>query len=102
MLLSELPGGDGGVYLKKLASGGTRVEPVDVGGSSGLWVSGLPHVTFFAGRSPRLAGNVLLWAAAGATYRLEGPNIRKEDAISLALITPKGVNRTRRFPEDLG
>lgn len=84
VLLSEFPGG-GGVYLKKLASGGSHIDGASVAGArSGLWVSGRPHVVFFAGQSPRLAGNVLLWEAAGTTYRLEGPNLSKADAISLA------------------
>jgi hypothetical protein len=88
VLLSEFPGADG--YLKKLASGGSRVEGTHVGAAPGLWVSGARHVAFFAGRSPRLAGNVLLWEAAGTTYRLEGPNLSKEDAISLAQSLRRG------------
>ena len=45
---------------------------------------------FFAGQSARLAGNVLLWEADGATYRLEGPNLSKVDAISLAQSLRRG------------
>jgi hypothetical protein len=82
VLLSEFPFGGG--YLKKLASDGSRIEPAPVGGAPGLWISGPRHVTFFPGQSPRLAGNVLLWEAGGATYRLEGPNLTKDAAISLA------------------
>jgi hypothetical protein len=90
VLLSEFPGGEGR-YLKKLASGGSRIEGATVAGAqAGLWVSGRPHVVFFAGQSPRLAGNVLLWEAAGTTYRLEGPNLRKEEAISLAQSLRRG------------
>ena len=37
-----------------------RVEP----GVQGFWISGAPHVVFFPGASPRLAGNVLVWVAA--------------------------------------
>ena len=89
VLLSEFPGG-GGVYLKKLASGGSHVEGARVGGAPGLWVSGARHVIFFAGQSPRLAGNVLLWEADGVTYRLEGPDLSKADAISLAQSLRRG------------
>jgi hypothetical protein len=89
VLLSEFPGG-GGIYLKKLASGESDVEGVHVGTAPGLWISGRRHVTFFAGQSPRLAGNVLLWEADGATYRLEGPNLGKVDAISLAQSLRRG------------
>ena len=88
VLLSELPGGGG--YLKKLASGGSSVEGARVGGAPALWVSGPRHVALFRGQSPRLAGNVLLWEAGGATYRLEGPNLRKDEAIRLAQSLRRG------------
>jgi hypothetical protein len=83
VLLSELPGG-GGVYLKKLASGGSRIEPVRVQGDEGLWISGGRHVVYFPYRSPRLAGNVLLWETGSTTYRLEGPHLTRDEAVSLA------------------
>lgn len=80
ILLSEF---DNGYYLKKLAAPGTTIEHVVVRGSEGLWLEGAAHV-FFMNRSPRLAGNVLLWAENGATYRLEGPDLTKRAAIALA------------------
>jgi hypothetical protein len=84
VLLSEFPGG-GGLYLKKLASGGSHIDGANVAGAgAGLFVSGPRHLLFFLGQSPRLAGNVLLWEADGVTYRLEGRNLGKEEAISLA------------------
>ena len=83
VLLSELVGG-GGVYLKKLAAGGTGIEAVRVGGVVGLWLSGAPHLFFTPQRSPRLAGNVLLWESNSATYRLEGRKLGKSAAIALA------------------
>jgi hypothetical protein len=89
VLLSEFPGG-GGLYLKKLASGESHVEGVRVGTAPALWISGRRHVAFFAGQSPRLAGNVLLWESDGVTYRLEGPNLSKVDAISLAQSLRRG------------
>ena len=84
VLLSELPGDGQGVYLKKLASGASRIEPVLVGSHDGLWISGGRHVIYFPRRSPRLAGNVLLWESARTTYRLEGPALERDDAIRLA------------------
>jgi len=39
---------------------------------------------FFPGASPRLAGNVLVWATATRTYRLEGPGVRRDAALRLA------------------
>jgi len=89
VLLSEFPGG-GGSYLKKLASFGTQVEPTRVGADEALWLSGAQHVVTFPRRSPRLAGNVLLWEHAGTTYRLEGPKLTRGDAIALAESLRKG------------
>lgn len=72
-----------GFYLKKLVSGETAVEFIHVGSSEGAWLSGGAHVVFL-NRSPRLAGNVLVWATDDATYRLEGPALTKADALALA------------------
>jgi hypothetical protein len=83
VLLSELAGG-GGVYLKKLAGGSTSIEQVHVGDAFGLWLSGGPHVFFTPQRSPRLAGNVLLWESDSTTYRLEGRKLGKTEAIAIA------------------
>lgn len=89
VLLSELRGG-GGSYLKKLASVGTNVEPVLVGAHDGLWITGTRHVVTFPRRPARLAGDVLLWETGSTTYRLEGPNLTKADAIALAESLRKG------------
>jgi hypothetical protein len=83
LLLSELAGG-GGVYLKKLAAGATGIDEVRVGNAFGLWLSGGPHVFFTPERSPRLAGNVLLWESDSTTYRLEGRKLGKSEAIAIA------------------
>ena len=83
VLLSELLGG-GGVYLKKLASGSTGIEEVHVGDAFGLWLSGGPHVFFTPQRSPRLAGNVLVWESDSTTYRLEGRKLGKSEALAIA------------------
>jgi hypothetical protein len=83
LLLSELVGG-GGVYLKKLAAGSTGIQGVRVGDAQGLWLSGSPHVFFTPQRSPRLAGNVLLWESGSTTYRLEGRKLGKSEAIAIA------------------
>ena len=83
LLLSELAGG-GGVYLTTLAADSTRIEGVRVGGAQGLWLSGGPHVFFTPHRSPRLAGNVLLWESNSTTYRLEGRKLGKSEAVAIA------------------
>ena len=79
LLLSEF----GSPYLiKKYAQG--SVEYVEVApGTNGLWIEGR-HDVFFGGGSPRLAGNVLVWDDGHVTYRLEGPNLKKDDALRLA------------------
>jgi len=57
-----------------------QVEP----GVQGLWISGERHVVLFPGASPRLAGNVLVWATNTRTYRLEGRDLARADALRLA------------------
>jgi hypothetical protein len=71
-------------FLKKFVT--SNVEWVEVvPGAQGLWVSGPPHVVFFfPSASPRLAGNVLVWATDRRTYRLEGPDLTRDDALRLA------------------
>jgi hypothetical protein len=80
VLLSEFGAPE---FLKKFATSNVewlQLEP-DV---QGLWISGGRHVVFFPGASPRLAGNVLVWATATRTYRLEGPGVRRDAALRLA------------------
>jgi hypothetical protein len=81
LLLSEF--GSPGM-LKKFAT--SKVEWVEVApGVQGLWISGPPHVVyFFPEASPRLAGNVLVWATDRRTYRLEGRGLKKGAALRLA------------------
>ena len=71
------------IFLKKLAGTGSA-EWVNVRGTSGLWLSGAPHVFFFPHEPPRLAGSTLVWATGSTTYRLEGPGLSREDALALA------------------
>ena len=89
VLLSEFASAGRG-YLKKLAADGTSVEAASVAGAPALFVSGRRHAVFFAGQSPRLAGNVLIWEVVRTTYRLEGPNLTRDDAIRLAQSLRKG------------
>lgn len=90
LLLSEFGGPE---YVKKFVT--SQVEQVEVEpGVQGFWIAGAPHVVFFfPDASPRLAGNVLVWATHSWTFRLEGAGLKKEDALSLArtiLGTPSG------------
>jgi hypothetical protein len=82
VLLSELPFADSGV-LKKVSGEATRIEPAEVNGQPGLWLTGAPHVFMFPGAPPRLAGNVLIWQRRGLTLRLEG-HLTKAQALELA------------------
>jgi hypothetical protein len=80
-LLSEFGSAD---MIKKLTAT-SAVEQVEVApGVSGLWISGAPHAVFFPGASPRLAGNVLVWARDGVTYRLEGRGLDQPRALRVA------------------
>jgi hypothetical protein len=92
VLLSEIPNGGsgGGAYLKKLASGETRVEGVQVGPDRGLFLSGRAHVVVFPRRSPRLAGPVLIWEHGGTTYRLEGPELTRATSLRIAASLRRG------------
>jgi len=47
-------------------------------------------VVGFPRRSPRLAGNVLLWEHGRTTYRLEGPSLARDDAIEFVQSLRKG------------
>ena len=78
------------VLVHKLLGPGTRAELVDVGGASGLWISGVGHVVFYEGLDGRehtadaaLAGNVLVWHEDGVARRLEA-GVGRERALELA------------------
>ncbi|MEO5703561.1 MAG: hypothetical protein ABIZ52_03020, partial [Candidatus Limnocylindrales bacterium] len=71
----------------KLAS----VEPVDVNGAPGAWISGQPHFFWYLApdgsvieESRRLVGDTLVWERDGVLYRIEGAMTR-EYALELAL-----------------
>jgi hypothetical protein len=78
------------LLLKKLAGPGTRVEPVTVESSEGVYVSGEPHFLLLLDEfgnpveeSARLANGVLLWSAGVVAYRLEA-DFTKDEALGLA------------------
>ena len=86
--------GDAGVPpVEKQAGPGTRVSAVQVGPHPGYWLSGAPHEVRegtpgdgdppVAGTGARLAGNTLIWADGGTTYRLESA-LDRATAIALA------------------
>jgi len=76
--------------LKKVTTNdpGTRVVPVFVDGTQGLWISGEPHTIAYLEAdgdirtdTVRLAGNVLLWERDGVTLRLESRLSRSEAVV---------------------
>lgn len=79
VLLSEF----GSAYMVKKLAAGSPVSVEIAAGLSGLWIEGV-HVVLFAGASPRLAGNTLLWEHDGITFRLEGHALTEDDALRLA------------------
>ena len=81
VLLTEFRGG---IYMKKILGGQTRIEQVRVGRDYGLWVAGARHLFRMPSKAPRMAGNVLLWTHGDVTLRLEGP-LTKAEAVRLAL-----------------
>jgi hypothetical protein len=80
VLLSEFGAPE---FLKKFAT--SNVEWIEIEpGVQGLWITGAPHVVFFPDASPRLAGNVLVWATQSRTFRLEGRHLDRDQALRLA------------------
>jgi len=87
------PGDPGVPPVEKQAGPGTRVTAVQVGPHPGYWLSGAPHEVResghgdggppAAGTAARLAGNTLIWADGGTTYRLESA-LDRASAIALA------------------
>jgi hypothetical protein len=78
VLISEFVGRLDRPLMQKFIDRGTSVQPVDVGSSPGLWVSGEPHEVAYLGPngslitdSLRLSANALLWQRGAVTLRVE-------------------------------
>jgi hypothetical protein len=69
-LLDELEG-DQLPFAQKLVAGGVPISRVDVNGAHGLFIGGRHAFALPDELRPRLAGNTVLWARDGVTYRLE-------------------------------
>jgi hypothetical protein len=81
LILMQFDGQTDSGYHEKLINLGTTVEPVNIDGRSGFWISGDPHFFFY--RHPgdpsdatinddrRWVGDALLWADGPVTYRIE-------------------------------
>jgi hypothetical protein len=90
VLVTEARGSVNSIFFSKMIGPGTTIEPVTVGGSSGYWVAGAPHVFVFVDSSGnvrfetlRLATNTLLINVGGTVVRIEG-NLTKAQALAIA------------------
>lgn len=79
LLVQALDGAlDREMVNKLVVEVGARVSPVMVAGSSGVWISGPPHLLRYTGpdgegraEATRLVGDVLVWERGGTLYRIE-------------------------------
>jgi hypothetical protein len=90
LVLVEFQGAVGQGYYEKILGGETTITPVTVDGARGYWISGDPHFFFYTDAhgqlvtdESRVVGDVLVWATADVTYRLE-TSLDKAAAIKLA------------------
>jgi len=80
LLITQNRGEPDARLANKLADAGlATVEPVDVNGAPGVWISGQSHVFWYLAPdgsaiedSRRLVGNTLAWERDGILYRIEG------------------------------
>lgn len=77
LIVTQFPGRL--VAEKTLDPGLTTVQPVDVDGTRGYWLTGGPHTIgyldnagAFRTETTRSVGDVLIWERSGVTYRVEG------------------------------
>ena len=79
LLVQALDGAlDREMVNKLVVEVGAQVSPVVVDGSSGVWISGPPHLLRYTGpdgegraEATRLVGDVLVWERGGTLYRIE-------------------------------
>lgn len=91
VLITQNRGGpDGGLAHRIADSNLATVESFDVDGSSGVWISGAPHLFWYLApdgaviqESRRLVGDTLAWERDGILYRIEG-NVPLSRALEIA------------------
>jgi hypothetical protein len=89
LLISQFRGTVGREFFAKATGSNTIIEPVEVGGHDGYWLTGDPHIFFWEGASGfvddprRWVGDVLLWSDGAITYRLE-TSLGRDQAIEIA------------------
>ena len=90
-LIVEFKGSLDAPILGKAIGPGTTLEAVPLSsGNAAYWLAGQPHQFFYRDSTGniqpdtlRLAGNTLLWDAAGVTYRLEA-QVTRDRAVRIA------------------
>jgi hypothetical protein len=92
--ITEFVGRVDGAFINKYIGSGTTVKDVDVGGVSGLWVSGAPHEIAYVGADGsfvhgtfRFSGPALLWQLGDVTLRLESM-LTERRAVEVASSVP--------------
>jgi hypothetical protein len=90
VLLTQFQGSIDQDLIEKVLGPGTRLRPVTVGDVTGFWISGARHTVLYLTPGgevredrARSAGNTLVWARGGVTYRLEA-DISRAEAVRLA------------------
>lgn len=89
LLISQFQGTVGREFFAKATGSNTTLEPVQVDGRDGYWLTGDPHVFFWEGDDGfvddprRWVGDVLLWSDGTITYRLE-TSLGQDEAIAIA------------------
>ncbi|MEA2607794.1 MAG: hypothetical protein QOJ75_37 [Chloroflexota bacterium] len=78
LVMTEFRGSVDPAFFGKVVGADTTVEPVEVSGHPGFWLSGDPHFFFYTGPtgvvvedSRRWVGDALIWSDGTVTYRLE-------------------------------
>ena len=91
-LVTEFLGAAEPAGFQKIVGGGTTVEPVRVGRTTGYWISGAPHELGVLYRTAdgtsnweviQVTGNVLIWQAGPVTLRLQ-TTLDRDSAVQIA------------------
>jgi hypothetical protein len=90
LVLMRFDGVDDREYYEKMVNTGTSIEPVEVAGRDGYWISGAPHFFFytrsdgtFVEDTRRWVGDALIWSDGEATYRIES-SLGRDATIEIA------------------
>lgn len=81
-------------FATKIIGLGTSIEPLEVDGDPGFWISGEPHFFFyessgdvFVEDSRRWVGDALIWSDGTTTYRLES-RLGRDASMAIASTIP--------------